>query len=66
MKLKSRIERLERRDSLNATGPIPISVWDRVINERISDEEWARWQPSFDLFGSADDADVHEERVDSC
>jgi hypothetical protein len=48
MKLKSRIERLEGREGFNPTGPIPISVFDRIMNETISDEEWARWQPCFE------------------
>ncbi len=66
MKLKSRIERLERREGLPATGPISISVFDSVINETISDADWARWQPFFEcIFGSVDDAEVHEERADS-
>jgi hypothetical protein len=48
VKIKTRIERLERREGFDASGPIPITVFDRVLDGTISDAEWERWRPSFE------------------
>ncbi len=56
VRIKTRIARLEQREGVDASGPIPFSVIDRVIAETISDWEWERWGPAFDAIIAAADA----------
>ena len=45
MNLKARIERLEKFQQVKASAQITIDVLDRVVNDTISDEEFARYMP---------------------
>ena len=48
MRLRSRIERLERRQGLVTGGRIPIAVLDRVIDGTISEREYNRYRSRFE------------------
>lgn len=56
MRIKTRIARLEQREGVDASGPIPVSVIDRVIAGTSSDWEYERWGPAFDRIIAAADA----------
>jgi len=43
--LKARIQRLEKFQQKKASAKITIDVLDRVVNDTISDEEFARYMP---------------------
>lgn len=45
MNLRARIQRLEKLRQVKASAKITIDVLDRVVNDTISDEEFARWMP---------------------
>jgi len=45
MNLKARIQRLEKLRNSKVGGKITSDVLDRVVNDTISDEEFARWMP---------------------
>ena len=45
MNLKARILRLERQQKSKTGGKITIDVFDRIVNDTISDEEFSRWMP---------------------
>ncbi len=67
MRIKSRIERLERREGLDASGPLPIAVLDRVIDGTICEAEFDRWLPAFEriIAGVEAAADISESGVNS-
>ena len=66
MRIKSRIERLERREAFDANGPIPLAVFDRVIAGTISEAEFDRWQPAFARIAArAEVADNSERAVNT-
>ena len=61
MRIKSRIERLERREVFDANGPIPLAVFDRVIASTISEAEFDRWFPAFErITASVEAAETRE------
>ena len=47
MKIKTRIERLEKGESL-ADGRISIAVLDRILDDTISERELNHWSPLLD------------------
>ena len=47
MKIKTRIERLEKGESL-ADGRISIAVLDRILDDTISERELNHWRPLLD------------------
>ena len=66
MRIKSRIERLERREGFDANGPIPLAVFDRVIAGTISEAEFDRWLPAFErITARIEAAESRESGVDS-
>lgn len=46
MKIKTRIEKLEKGESL-ANGQISIAVLDRILDDTISERELNHWSPLF-------------------
>jgi hypothetical protein len=66
MKIKTRIERLEKGESF-ADGRISIAVLDRILNDTISEQELNRWMPLLEcILGggcSAPADDSHLDRV---
>lgn len=44
MKLKTRVERLEKREIL-VDSKISIAVLDRILNDAISEQEFNHWKP---------------------
>ncbi len=69
MRIKSRIERLERREGFDTSGPIPLAVFDRVIAGTISEAEFDRWLPAFEritaCIEAAEAAHIGELGLDS-
>ncbi len=66
MRIKSRIDRLERREAFDASGPIPLAVFDRVIAGTISEAEFARWLPAFERINArVNAAEARESTVNS-
>ena len=66
MRIKSRIERLERREAFDANGPIPLAVFDRVIAGTISEAEFERWQPAFEHINArVEAAEARESAVNN-
>jgi hypothetical protein len=52
MRIKARIERLEKLQQARTNPKITIEVLDRVLDGTISDEEFARYMPFCEeLFG---------------
>ena len=45
MNLKARVLRLEKLKNPHSGGKLTIDVLDRIVNDTISDEEFARWKP---------------------
>ena len=45
MNLKARVQRLEKLQRAKTGAKITIDVFDRIVNDTISDEEFARWMP---------------------
>jgi hypothetical protein len=45
MNLKARILRLEKLQNPHSDGKITIDVFDRIVNDTISDKEFLRWEP---------------------
>jgi len=55
MNLQARIQRLEKLQNSKAGGKLTIDVLDRIANDTISDEEFARWTPFWEeLFAERD------------
>lgn len=48
MRLRTRIERLEQRAKVVASGKIPLAVIDRIINGTISELEYKRYLPTIE------------------
>ncbi len=67
MRIKSRIERLERREAFDASGPIPLAVFDRVMAGTICEAEFDRWLPAFERIIARVEAvaDISESGVNS-
>ena len=45
MSLKARIEGLEKLRRSKTSGTPPIAVFDRIVNDTITDEEFEQWMP---------------------
>ena len=50
MKLTTRVDRLERRVGIGEPLEPTIAFYDSVLNETISDEEFARYAASYTRF----------------
>jgi hypothetical protein len=45
MKIRRRIEALEKRRAVDLAGPPPVEFFDNVINGTATRAEWAQWTP---------------------
>jgi hypothetical protein len=65
MNLKARVQRLEKLQHAKTGAKITIDVFDRIMNDTISDQEFARWKPYLEeIFADRETAcELHAQSV---